>query len=272
MVPVTTTAGSTSGSLSCFGKANRRNSLSNSTSSLSTMASTATTSSTSSSSSPMVVRIGLEHNQIFRSTRSLLTPEEKSESWYSLEECHAVLLGLQAEEEERQAQHQRQHRQHQRHHSQQKQKHQQGKGMKKKTKFCTSTPTMTASVPRRVSPPTPRRRPTLQRSKSMKDLLKYEGNWLTSSSSSSSAGTSVGTNKGRTLPGLSPSGSSPHVLNMTRKRALDAVKKEQERQSQEGIQDDELLATIYSGYNIISVQSARQQGRRDARMAAQIYV
>lgn len=60
--------------------------------------------------------------------------------------------------------------------------------------------------------------------------------------------------------------------NLTRKRAIDAVKKEQKRQSSQGICDQELLATIYQGYSITSVQSARKHAQRTAHMAAQIYV
>ena len=113
----------------------------------------------------------------------------------------------------------------------------------------------------------------------MKNLLKYEGNWLSSSSSPSSssinATSAVGGSSSRNRPTpvvINARTGSPQILNITRKRALDAVRKEQQRQSREGIHDDELLATIYHGYNIISVQSAQQQGKRDAQLAAQMYV
>ena len=54
--------------------------------------------------------------------------------------------------------------------------------------------------------------------------------------------------------------------NMTRRRAIDAVRKEQKRQSVEGIHDEELLATIYQGYNITSVRNALKQARHDMYM------
>lgn len=58
--------------------------------------------------------------------------------------------------------------------------------------------------------------------------------------------------------------------NITRRRAIDAVKKEQRRQMKRGIRDDELLATIYQGYNITSIRAARRQGERAARIAEDI--
>lgn len=62
--------------------------------------------------------------------------------------------------------------------------------------------------------------------------------------------------------------SSVTCHNITRRRAIDAVRKEQRRQSREGIRDDELLATIYQGYTITSVSTARRRAESQARSAA----
>lgn len=77
--------------------------------------------------------------------------------------------------------------------------------------------------------------------------------------------------KMKTLSIEAMSGSVTTHHNLTRRRAIDAVRKEQRRQSLEGIHDDELLALIYQGYNVTSIQSARRRAQRDACTAASQY-